>query len=416
MPFVRWYTGILSLTIKFRKPLLPITHKRSLTKAKYLCQFLAVLVLEASFSVCVASTSSVSTDNRNETKTRLTQLEKRKREFHERVKQVRKKEQLALLRLHNIQTKLNATRGVLTHHKKELRTTEHKIGETEEKLEKNKSTEETLSDQAKDRLKEIYEGQRLSFLEMLFSVDSLQLLLDRYYFQERIVEQDKRLLQDLRTKAALLSQKKEQLGDKANKLGSLVSEFAKKAMAIAKEKFDQEQVAQRLRTQRTFYEQAEKQLALESQRLETQILEMENSNRQTTKNMATGSGRMAMPLAAQVTSPFGWRRHPIFGVRKFHTGIDLAGPNHSTIRAADSGNVLYTGWYGGYGKVAIISHGNCMATLYAHMSRIAVAAGQNIRKGDVLGYEGSTGFSTGPHLHFEVRVNGKPNNPLNFLH
>ena len=122
-----------------------------------------------------------------------------------------------------------------------------------------------------------------------------------------------------------------------------------------------------------------------------------------------------MHLKAPVTSPFGWRRHPIFGVRKFHSGVDLAGPNRSPIRAADSGNVLYTGWYRGYGKVVIISHGKGMATLYAHLSRQAVKVGDNVTKGDVIAYEGSTGFSTGPHLHFEVRVDGKPNNPLNFV-
>jgi murein DD-endopeptidase MepM/ murein hydrolase activator NlpD len=132
-------------------------------------------------------------------------------------------------------------------------------------------------------------------------------------------------------------------------------------------------------------------------------------------SMSVGSGNMSYPLVAQVTSPFGWRTHPIFGVRRFHTGVDLAGPNHSTIKAADSGSVLYTGWYGGYGKVVIVSHGNGMATLYAHLSKIAANVGDNVSKGDVIGYEGTTGFSTGPHLHFETRVNGVPNNPMNYL-
>jgi murein DD-endopeptidase MepM/ murein hydrolase activator NlpD len=135
----------------------------------------------------------------------------------------------------------------------------------------------------------------------------------------------------------------------------------------------------------------------------------------TGKPMAQGSGTMQMPLRAAITSPFGFRRHPIFGGRKFHTGIDLAGPNHSPIKAADSGTVIYSGGYGGYGRVVIVSHGKGMATLYAHMSKIAVSTGTNVSKGEVVGYEGSTGFSTGPHLHFEVRVDGKPNNPLNFV-
>ena len=142
---------------------------------------------------------------------------------------------------------------------------------------------------------------------------------------------------------------------------------------------------------------------------------METTQRNRNQHLFMGSGSLSAPLKADITSPFGWRKHPIFGIRRFHTGIDLAGPNHSAIRAADSGNVLYTGWYGGYGKVVIVSHGKGMATLYAHLSKIATATGNNIAKGDVIGYEGTTGFSTGPHLHFEVRINGKPNNPVIYL-
>src|SRR5262249_55854480 len=155
----------------------------------------------------------------------------------------------------------------------------------------------------------------------------------------------------------------------------------------------QEQIAEKLRTQRAFYEQAEKQLAEESAQLEHQIVDMCASK--DNKNVH-GSGAFNMPIKAPVTSPFGWRRHPIFGVRTFHTGIDLAGPNHSAIAASDGGTVIYTGWYGGYGKVVIINHGNGKATLYAHLSKINVDAGKAIAKGTIIGYEGTTGFSTGP--------------------
>ncbi|HEY9719418.1 MAG TPA: peptidoglycan DD-metalloendopeptidase family protein, partial [Trichormus sp.] len=344
------------------------------------------------------------------------QISQRQQELHERIYQTRKKEQIALLHLQTIQTQLKATTVVLNGHKHNLQHTEDKITETQQTIVKTQTATESLTDQAARRLREIFEGERVSLLEMLFDVDSLQTLLDRSYYQERVAEMDRKLLEELRKKAAVLEQKKGILGAQRNQLGDLVSEFARKAMEFAKQKSQGEQVAERLRTQRAFYEQAEQQLASESTRLESQIRAMESSHRRTNKNMAVGSGKMAYPVHAQVTSPFGWRRHPIFGVRKFHTGVDLAGPNHSPIRAADSGSVLYTGWYGGYGKVVIISHGNGMATLYAHMSRTAAEVGQNVSKGDVIGYEGTTGFSTGPHLHFEVRVNGTPNNPLNFLH
>lgn len=352
----------------------------------------------------------------SDTRARLQQVEKRRKELSEHVHQLKQKEHLALLKLDQIKSKLNVTTGALNKHKQKLEITDRNITDTTVRITTTQTAEESLSAQASKRLREIYEGQRVSFLEMIFQVDSLQTLLDRFYFQERVAEMDRNILYELRAKTEQLTAKKDKLGEQRNKLGDLVSEFAKKAMAIAKEKFNQEQVADRLRTQRAFYEQAERQLAQESQQLETQIQQLETSNRRSNKNMAVGSGTMAMPLKAPVTSPFGWRRHPIFGVRKFHTGVDLAGKNHSPIRAADSGSVLYTGWYGGYGKVVIISHGKGMATLYAHMSKTAVNVADNVSKGDIVGFEGSTGFSTGPHLHFEVRVDGKPNNPLNYLH
>jgi len=349
------------------------------------------------------------------TKARLSEIEKRMRELHERAVEAKQKEQIIRSHIKTIETKLNVTTDKLNDKKFELKKTENKIEEVQHHINKTQSDEVSLSSDAAQRLREIYEGQRLGFLEMLFQSDTLQIFLDRCYFQERVAELDRNLLNELRAKSKALVQNKDMLGQQKNKLGDIVSEFARKAVAIAKEKLSQEQVANRLKTQRAFYEQAQRQLANESRRLETQILEMESSNRRGRKGMSIGSGKMAMPIVAQITSPFGWRTHPIFGVRRFHTGIDLAGPNHSAIRASDSGNVLYTGWYGGYGKVVIVSHGNGMATLYAHLCKIAATVGENVAKGDVIGYEGTTGFSTGPHLHFETRVNGIPNNPLNYL-
>jgi len=345
---------------------------------------------------------------------RLNDVERRRKELQARLSQARKKEEIALLQLHKIEAKLNVTTGALHESKHQLKRTENKLCETERGLEQTKSTEASVTDQACQRLREIYEGQRLSLLEMFFHVDSLQALLDLFYYQERVAELDRKLLEQLRAQEAALAARKNRLGEQKHSLGDLVSDIAKQAMAITKQKLTQEQIAERLSQQREFYEQAERQLASESHRLEQQILDMESSSSKR-KDMAKGSGNLRMPLRASITSPFGWRRHPIFGVRKFHTGIDLAGPNHSAIKAADSGNVLFTGWYGGYGRVVIVSHGKGMATLYAHLSRIAVSEGENISKGDVVGYEGTTGFSTGPHLHFEVRVNGKPNNPLNYV-
>jgi len=344
----------------------------------------------------------------------LKDIEQRRREMQERAEQVRKKEREARKKLANIQNTLNVTKGVLRDNQIQLDKTQKSIHETEHKIVKTQSTEVQLSQQAAQRLREVYEGHRLSLLEMFFQVTSLQSLLDLFYYQERIAEADKKLLDELKAKAQALAAKKNILGVQQNKLGEIITDIAKKASEIAKRKSAQEQIADRLKTQRAFYEQAESQLAIESQQLERQIVDLESSRRGS-KDMAVGSGTMSMPIRAPITSPFGWRGHPIFGGRRFHSGVDLAGPNHVAIKASDSGCVLKTGWYGGYGKVVIISHGHGKSTLYGHMAQTAVAPGQNVKKGEVIGYEGSTGFSTGPHVHFEVRIDGKPKNPLNYV-
>jgi murein DD-endopeptidase MepM/ murein hydrolase activator NlpD len=107
--------------------------------------------------------------------------------------------------------------------------------------------------------------------------------------------------------------------------------------------------------------------------------------------------------------------HPILHVRKLHTGIDIRAPKGARIVAAGSGKVIFAGSNGGYGNFTMIDHGNGLVTCYAHQSSIVVSKGQHVSAGTTIGYVGSTGLSTGPHLHFEVRVNGTPVNPMGYL-
>lgn len=129
----------------------------------------------------------------------------------------------------------------------------------------------------------------------------------------------------------------------------------------------------------------------------------------------TGRGVLVAPVNGAVTSTFGPRKHPIFGTMRNHAGIDYAATSGSPVRAAGDGVVAVAGDRGGYGTAVIVEHGNTVATLYAHLSRVAVAEGAAVTRGQVIGYVGSTGYSTGPHLHFEVRVDGNPVDPLRHL-
>lgn len=123
-----------------------------------------------------------------------------------------------------------------------------------------------------------------------------------------------------------------------------------------------------------------------------------------------------MPLeGASLTSGFGMRNHPVLGGRRQHTGIDLAAPTGTPVYATADGVIGRADWYSSYGLYISINHGAAMETRYAHLSRLAVAAGDNVKKGDLIGYVGSTGRSTGPHLHYEVRVEGLAVNPIPYM-
>ena len=130
-----------------------------------------------------------------------------------------------------------------------------------------------------------------------------------------------------------------------------------------------------------------------------------------TAGQAESSGLMA-PVAGHITSGFGMRYHPILHYERFHAGLDFGAAYGSPIVAAANGQVVAAGWAGGYGHEVQIAHGGGVITLYGHMSEIVARSGEMVRQGQVIGYVGSTGLSTGPHLHFEVRVNGQAVNPL----
>lgn len=131
---------------------------------------------------------------------------------------------------------------------------------------------------------------------------------------------------------------------------------------------------------------------------------------------AGAPGALAWPVSGTITSPFGYRRNPFGGGMEFHQGLDIAAPMGTTITAAAAGTVISAGWYGGYGNYILIDHGGGMATGYGHCSQIFVSVGQHVQKGQAIGAVGSTGYSTGPHVHFEVRINGKPVDPAQYLH
>ena len=348
---------------------------------------------------------------------KLSEINKKRDDLRKKITETKKKERIAFTRLRHLNNKLYQEKRQLDDKKKAVKSTAVTMMQTDKSLADSKIKHQSTAQSAGTRLRDIYEGRQLSFLESLFRADSIQAVLDLSYYQERIVTQDKAIVGTLRAKTAALAARKASLNDRLSKLSSLANAFMERVSTIIHEKSKQAQIASELKKKREYYETAERELAQESKRLESQIPELIKASEKKHKGEITkGTGSMIVPCKyRRVSSRYGNRFHPILRRRRMHTGFDLSAPTGTPVHAADSGNVIQTGWLSGYGKLVIVNHGNNLSTLYGHLSSISVKTGENVKRGEEIGKVGSTGRATGPHLHFEVRVNGKHTDPSRYV-
>ncbi|MGF1672234.1 MAG: murein hydrolase activator EnvC family protein [Rivularia sp. (in: cyanobacteria)] len=239
-----------------------------------------------------------------------------------------------------------------------------------------------------------------------------------------IYQADQKVLTKLTQEANRIIQQKTDIEGKKNEIALIRQQLLAQKADYQGQSESQTQLVQRLNSDRLALDAARIQLEKDSQSIailinqkvaEQQARIAAAKARSQQRDFVSGSGIMALPSNGYISSPYGWRSHPLLGYRRLHTGMDFAAGYGSTIRAADSGTVIYSGWYGGYGKTVIINHGKGITTLYAHSSQLYVQVGENVKRGQAISAIGSTGLSTGPHLHFEVRKNGTPVNPADYL-
>jgi len=269
----------------------------------------------------------------------------------------------------------------------------------------------------KDRVRDMEENGVISYLELIFDSTSFADMLARLDFIGDIMRADEKLYDGLvearnetiAVKEALEQTKLEMEDEKASlelKEAELLEELEEaNAFIFALE--------QDLETERDLRAQVAEEEDRVQKEINAKVEELKKQEEQS--RLARGTGELMWPVNGRVTSGFGWRQHPVFGGRRFHNGIDIAASHGSNVVAADSGTVITSAYSGGYGNYIVISHGNGITTLYAHLSSRKVSAGTSVAKGQLIGLIGSTGVSTGPHLHFEVSVNGSRINPLTKL-
>lgn len=260
------------------------------------------------------------------------------------------------------------------------------------------------------RLRVMYKAGEVGYVEVLLGSKDFKDLLNRVEVVKKIVKHDKDLIQLIEENVIKIDNVKAQLTEDKNIMLSKVNE-----LNLNKEHLRESE--RELTYEKNNLKENEK--ALEA--MEDQLEEDANRVTEIIKNLKTKAqyvgGRMTWPAPTSytITSPFGFRIHPIHYTKKLHTGVDIAAAWGEPIVAAQTGTTIYAGWLGGYGKAVMIDHGGGYVTLYGHLSSWSVGVGQKINKGDTIGKCGTTGVSTGPHLHFEVRENGEYVDPMQYL-
>lgn len=287
------------------------------------------------------------------------------------------------------------------------------IEDLEEKLEISEHNYNKQKKLLEDRLVALYEAGETSYLDVLLDSKSISDFISNYYLISEIAKCDTELLTDMEQEKIKIQNNKEQLEEK--------KETLKKAR-IDKEKTNI--VLENTMVLRNNYlsqlTEEEKQLQEkiniyneELKKVESDILLLTSVN--LSEEYIGGLMSWPVPGYSRITSPFAMRVHPITHVYKLHTGIDIGAPEGANFIAVTDGLVIKAGWSAAYGNMVIIDHGGGVTTLYAHGSKIMVEVGDLVSRGDIVLKVGSTGYSTGPHAHFEVRIDGKYVQPLNFL-
>ncbi|MGE5328150.1 MAG: murein hydrolase activator EnvC family protein [Deltaproteobacteria bacterium] len=343
------------------------------------------------------------------------QLKKNSKSINTKMKQlngVKKEKKEISHEIEVLDRQIDSARMSIEDLKKQISDYNQNIEEKEAQINQAEEKMKNLEQMLKARIVALYKNGESTYLEMILDADSFSDFFARYHFVKSILEQDKELLESTAETREIIQQAKTAI-EKQKKS----REAAKESKVTVKRNLDT------FRGNRSSYlrQLSEKQKNLEvtideelkeSDRLKEKIKRIQKGSK---KVYSGGVFHWPIDGSSSVKSYFGMRMHPILKKKKMHTGVDIWASSGTDIVAVSDGTVIMADWFGGYGKTVIIDHGSGKSTLYAHTSKILVSEGAEVKAGKKIAEVGSTGLSTGPHLHFEVRENGTPVNPLTYI-
>lgn len=367
----------------------------------------AGLALAAMFFV---SSVPVLADEVDDKQAELNTVQQQMQYQQQRVQKAQQQVESVSEQLRKIQSELDAAQ-------KDYKDIQNKLAATEKQIEKNEAilaqVEQELGKRTKvfnTRIRDIYMHGQLNYLDVLFGAKDFNDFTTRMELLKRIILHDVELMKKIQAERELVLTKKAELDRDRAAILELKKQAEVKRQLVNARKQEREKVLQSAVSERDSAERAYQELLETSRQIEAMIRRIQSGGKP-----SISSGAMMWPISGPITSEYGWRTHPIFGTARYHSGLDIGADYGEHVAAADNGVVIYADWMGGYGKAVIIDHGGGISTLYGHNSELLVREGQTVVKGQTIAYAGSTGYSTGPHVHFEVRKNGEPVNPMEYL-
>lgn len=343
----------------------------------------------------------------------LNEVQSQMQKMQERKEKARQKAAAASEGLEEIQSRLNELQAQARELQAKSNALQAKINDNQAKLAKKKAEVEQRKKIYSQRLRQIYINGQVNYLDVLLGAKDFGDFSSRMYLLQKIISSDIAMLQQLQKDEAEIKSRQEQLDAEMKEIKSTKAELEAKRARANKLKEQRSYMLYKAQEEEQQSQSEYERLLAISENITAMLRNMESSGGGSSSS--GGTGRFMWPCRGEITSYFGWRTHPIFGTTKYHSGMDIAVDYGTPIMAADSGTVIYSGWLGGYGYAVMIDHGSGLVTLYAHNQSLNVYEGQYVTKGTCIAYAGSTGYSTGPHCHFEVRLHGEVTEPLNYL-
>ena len=373
-------------------------------KIKYI---ILIFIIFTGIGICAYA------ENITDIQSQSTELTEQIDETNNQLKAVQDKLSDAMKQLQEIDDQIASSQNDLNNINIQVDDLMKQISENEEKLKNTQQEYQNLQNLLDKRVEALYETPRLKYLEIILTSDSLTNMLSNYYNITELIEYDKELLNKTKLQKEEIETTKKILAEKKQQIVTDKQTQQKKNQVLSNTRKTREYYMSKL---------SEEERSLQSQidEYNKQVSDIETEIKLLAANSISGNyigGTFTWPVPGftTLTSLYGMRVHPITGAYKLHTGIDIGAPRGSTFVAAANGIVSKATFNTAYGNMVIIDHGGGVQTLYAHGDEILVQLGQAVSSGTPILKVGSTGYSTGPHAHFEIRINGETVNPLTFF-